>query len=247
MKKILFLLIGAGFLLGLSSCKKDGNGNLNINMKLQYQGEPLVMFEDYAYPDGRTINFSRFSMYMTDLTLGDQLLSDIDFYNLSNSHASLEDANKGYTLSFTDLPEGTYETLSFGEGLTPDLNAMTPDQFDSDHPLAKSSEHWFSWASYIFTKAEGNIDMNNDGVDKETAFALHLGADNAYRYFTFTKDINIEKDETTEVDLIIDLYYLFDGEDRIYPIDENPQIHSLNQMEAVDELSNNIENVFYLN
>jgi len=49
------------------------------------------------------------------------------------------------------------------------------------------------------------------------------------------------------VDLIIDLYYLFDGEDRIYPIDENPQIHSLNQMEAVDELSNNIENVFYLN
>jgi len=216
-------------------------GSLNLNIKLQHNGDPLVMFQPFEYPDGRKIDYTRFSFYASDVKLDDETIAEIDFHNLTNSHASLPFANNGYNWQIDFVPVGNYSTLSFNVGVPADLNSKDPGEFPSGHPLAKPAENWFSWMSYIFMKVEGNIDLDGD-EEMETGVALHTGSDEALRNISLDIPAEIKSNETTTVNLVIDLYQLFDGPDRIFPIEENPQIHSLSQIDAVNELSDNLTN-----
>ena len=59
---------------------------------------PLVMQQDYRYPDGRKVRFTRVSFYISDLTFsGDDravLIKDVDFVDLTSSHSSLNNAQQ---------------------------------------------------------------------------------------------------------------------------------------------------------
>lgn len=217
------------------------SGTLEFNIKLQYQGQPLVIFNDYNYPDGRKMNFTRVSFYTSEMKLNETPINEVEFHNLTNSHSNLELANQGYFWSLENVPTGTYDNLSFNIGVPEALNNRDPGEFPSGHPLAKPAENWFSWMSYIFLKVEGNIDLNNDG-DSETGIALHTGSNEALRRLTIDYPIQVNENENTKINLIFDLYQLFDGPTGLFPIDEYPQIHSLTQLEGVLELSNNLIN-----
>ena len=213
---------------------------LDMNIKLQYDGQPLVMFEDYQYPDGRAINFTRFSIYTTDVKLNDQLIDEVAFHNLTNNNVTIEGAAKGLMVDVGSVPPGNYSKLSFGVGLPEHLNSKQPSEFATGHPLARAAEHWFSWGSYIFTKIEGNLDSNSDGI-KNLPLSLHVGADEAYRNIELDRPLIMRSGETTEVDVIIDVKDILQNGDDIFDIDADPQIHSLDQMSAILELTNNIE------
>jgi hypothetical protein len=58
--------------------------------------------------------------------------------------------------------------------------------------------------------------------------------------------IEIKANETANINLVFDLYDLFNGPTRIYPIEENPQLHSLTQVDAVMEISDNLSNAIHL-
>jgi len=174
-------------------------GSVQLAFKLQYDGAPLVMFEDYAYPDGRAIEFTRFSMYVSDLSIGGSYAEDIAFLNLTNA------------------PSG--------------------------HPLARSGEHWFSWNSYIFLKVEANMDSNGDG-QKDLPIALHIGADDAYRFTEIQRTGEVVSNQDTNEDIIIDLYEFFGGQNVVYNIDETSSIHALSQSEAMLELVSNYSQCF---
>lgn len=216
-------------------------GDLLFNVKLEYQGQPLVIFDDYVYPDGKKLNFTRVSFYTSDLKLDETLVSEVDFHNLTNSHSTAELAEIGYSMLYENVPLGSYSEVSFNIGVPAELNAKDPGEFPSGHPLAKPAENWFSWKSFIFLKIEGNIDFNNDDV-KEAGFALHTGSDEALRKIRIDYPIEVFSSVQREVNLTFDIYDLFNGPERIYPIEEYPQIHSLTQLDGVIELSNNLIN-----
>lgn len=214
-------------------------GDLNLSIKLLYKGEPLVMFQDYEYPDGRTINFSKFSMYTSDVKLDDITVSDVAFHNLTDSHIDLAGATLGYQWMINKIEPNIYSSLKFGVGVNESQNAKDPGVFDSGHPLAKPAEHWFSWSSFIFLKLEANMDSDGDGT-KDLPIALHLGDDEAYRLISLDKNITISSNEITESNITFDLYTFLGGLDNIYDVDSNPQIHSLEQKGAVVELADHI-------
>jgi len=196
-------------------------GSVQLAFKLQYDGAPLVMFEDYAYPDGRAIEFTRFSMYVSDLSIGGSYAEDIAFLNLTNAHADLESAEKGLVVPF----------------------ARVAPNSPSGHPLARSGEHWFSWNSYIFLKVEANMDSNGDG-QKDLPIALHIGADDAYRFTEIQRTGEVVSNQDTNEDIIIDLYEFFGGQNVVYNIDETSSIHALSQSEAMLELVSNYSQCF---
>jgi len=223
-------------------CEGDEEiGSLEITMNLQYQGEPLVMFQDYIYPDGRVINFSRFSTYISELELDDERISDVGFHNLTDSHVDQSSAEAGYSWRIDDVAVGDYSKLNFGVGVNETNNAKDPGTFESGHPLAKPGEHWFSWSSFVFLKLEANMDSNGDGI-KDLPISLHLGADEAYTLLSLDKPTKINSEEVSTINLSMDIFDFLGGDDNTYDIDATPQIHTLDQKGAVIELSENIIN-----
>lgn len=221
------------------------SGSLELNLKLVYDNEPLVMFQDYTYPDGRTLAFTRFSFFTSNISLDDRVISPIAFHNLTNNNALELGAEKGLPYTINNIPAGTYSELNLSIGVPEDLNAMDPGDFSADHPLARSAEHWFSWKSYVFVKVEGNLDSNGDGT-KDLPIALHLGGDDAFRSISYPKNIEIISNQINKQELTIDLYKFFGEGSDLYNIDANPQIHSLSQNDAVVELADKLENTYRL-
>ncbi|MEM9549280.1 MAG: MbnP family protein, partial [Bacteroidota bacterium] len=219
----------------------DPSGTIDFNIKLQYNSEPLVLFEPFIYPDGRSIDFTRISFYISEVTLDDENIVNVEFHNLTDSHATSILASQGYNWTVEGVPPGFFSTLSFNIGVPAELNEKDPGEFPSGHPLAKPSENWFGWKSFVFLKVEGNMDMDGDGT-RETGIALHTGADEALRNISLDNPILINDGERTEIDIVFDVYDLFDGQNRIFPIDDFAQIHSLSQIDAVNELSDNLTN-----
>lgn len=224
--------------------QKFNPGVIDLNIKLEYNGEPLVMFEPYEYPDGKKIEFTRCSFYTSEMQLDEITINEIEFHNLTNAHANLSLAQTGYTYTITNIPIGNYNTISFNIGVPEDLNNRDPGEFPSGHPLAKPAENWFSWMSFIFLKVEGNVDLNDDD-EPETGVALHTGSNVALRNLSIDYPIQVQEGITTNVDLVFDIYELFNGSTRIYPIEENPQIHNLSQLDAVTEISDNLINAIH--
>ncbi len=229
-------------ILTFGSCDEDDKTNVSLIFKLEYGGEPLVMFQDYAYPDGKTIQFTRFSFYLSDLTYRSsedvQEIEPVDFVNLTSSHTDLSSSMEGFQYRTDKVDVSKIEEISFNMGLTESQNQSVPADYASGHPLARPGEYWVAWDSYIFAKIEGWIDLDNDG-EAETGIALHLGSNEVMQ------EINLPVSTTGgTIDIIFDLKSAFEG-DQIYDIEANPQLHSLSQLPAATELARNLSNSIY--
>jgi hypothetical protein len=231
-----------GFLLVIavvfSSCG-DKTGDVALNFKLEYNGEPLVMFEDVEYPDGKSMFFNRFSFYMSELTIGSHTVDEVKLMNLTADHTSLERAMQGTTYMIEDVElEGGNTTISFNIGVPTDVNATAPADYNSSNDLSILEEYWSPWSSYIFSKTEAKIDADGDG-SKEMNVALHLGLNDAFRTVELTTSIDTDGD-TVSKDIVIDLYELFDGPNGIYDVIAVPQIHQTNTLDQINELADNM-------
>jgi len=144
-------------LLSLIACKK-GNQSVDLVFKLSYGDAPLVMLDDYVFPSGELIKFTRFSFYVSDLSVTTDGTSidmvDVDFINLTESHSSPEASSLGYMYSIEEIPAGRLETMDMILGVNSELNKKVPADYDAQHPLAKPGEYWIAWDSYIFMKIE---------------------------------------------------------------------------------------------
>ncbi len=239
MKTLKYLSLVLCLGLFMSSCGDDpkGNGVLDLNYKLRFAGDPLVMLEPYTLPNGLRINFSRVSFYMTDVTLSggdEQVLNTVDYIDLTNSNATTAKSNVGYTHSIT-AQEGQYSILAFLLGVNPVKNAMVPADFSSDNDLSLSQEYWPGWSSYVFIKVEGNIDLDNNG-SFEQGMALHIGGDEALAELQITGDLSVVANSTKTIPITIDLYKML-ALDTVYDLEANPQIHTIEQQDEVIELS----------
>ena len=240
---IIFLTIGLG------SCGKMSDeeaGEINFRIKLVYGEQSLEMFKVYEYPITKDkFLMSRLSFYISELTIhtpnGDFLIKDIDYLNLTNSHTAPLAAN-GLEYKISGVKPGNYTSVDFGIGVPKIYNAKAPKDFRADDILSSSAEYWSAWKSYIFFRPEGQISLNGKPIS-ETSFALHLGADESFKKITLAKSINVVKDQVTNVDIILDMQKFFSGK-TLYDIRQTQQIHSLNQMPLMQQLSENLSTAF---
>lgn len=227
MKKIHFLLLISLSIL-LSSCGGDDNAKLNLVFKLNYDGDPLVMFQDLEYPNGETMQVKRVSFYLSDINVRDEAgittkVSEVEYVDLTDSHIDMNSAVNGYSLDLGELDIEDYNRVSFTIGLSDEQNAGVPEDYSSDNPLSKSGDYWRSWNSYIYVKIEGHMDYNKNGVtDSGEAFALHLGTNEVKR--EFSSDVDKAEDA---VNINIDVRKIFENNQGIYDIAEGSRLHNL--------------------
>lgn len=239
MRIITYLLV-LGAMIIVQGCKEDDTFDLNVNVKLVYDGEPLVMFEDYEYPTGEKMSFSRYSFYLTNVALnhsiGQDQIKDAEYLNFTNQNVDKAGAEQGLTLTFRDIDKKDYDQMFFMVGVDATNNAKTPSDFNSSNPLSRTGEYWPGWQSYVFTKTEGQIDL---GGTERRGFSLHTGGDEANLGF-LVQTPNLGDNSSETVELVIDIKKTFDNNGTIYDIQNNPDIHNTDQKDLVAELVNNL-------
>jgi len=226
-------------LLLIWGCKKDDEGmEASIRLQLLYNGIPMVTQQNYDYPDGKTFVLTKFSSYMTELSLqsgsSEQQIEEVQLINMTETLRTEETSQQGFLIFSGKTKLNSIDQIHFNLGLTPEQNSTIPADHDPGTPLALAGEYWLAWESYIFTKIEGWIDLDGDGM-AEAGVALHLGSDEVMKSFSLQ---NI--DGSNALVIQIDLARIFE-QDKVYDIEANPQIHSLSQIESLRELSNNLE------
>jgi hypothetical protein len=251
MNKFIYLFI---FLLFITSCKDESiqkdSGTLTLLFKLKYGEKDLVMFDSYYYPvTNQKLIFNKFSFYLSDLELKSSIgytkYLDIDYLNLTNAFSTPATSAKGFAYKIEDIGVGAYSSIKFNLGVPKINNDKTPASYSSSNILSNQSEYWIDWKSYIFTRTEGQIDLDNDG-STETGLALHTGGNAALRTIEFPISKTLDKDGNITLEVVIDLKKQF-GENKIYDIENDPQIHSATQVTQVKELIDNLSKSILIN
>jgi len=229
---------------GSFTVNRKVGGDLSLDFNVNYDGQNFKLFENYTYPSGGTIYFTRLSFYMSDIKLssadGTILTKDVDFVNMTSFYENPPSDGSGYSYLIKNIESGSYNNLNFNVGLSNELNENSPSAYPTTHPLGLTSEHWPGWNSYVYFKLEGKIDFESDGTFDDDV-ALHIGGVDNSRNISKDANIIIEDQEQTSINLNFDINKVFvspTGE--IYDIAANPEIHNLNQNDQVIELADNV-------
>ncbi len=205
-------------MLGLFSCVNDSTsdgddlvGNVNVNFKSSFKGQPLLMYENaYNYEAGMDLRFQLFQFYISHLTLisemedtisgGEELvdIALISFKDITSQPA----ANEGIILQVDNIPAGKYKGIKVGIGVADDFNGTQPGDYSAGHPL--SDNYWTAAKGYIFSKIEGNADLNRDGAFTEK-LTFHIGASELYKEKVFIEDFEVKPGTPLSLDFNIDL------------------------------------------
>jgi len=220
---------------------------LGLRFNLTYEGETLLMGKRYIYPTGEEFEFSRFDMYISELSLGQgnnlKLIKEVDYLIMTQTYRDVTSAKDGYLYRIAGIEDGNYDTLQFNIGLTPDMNATTPSDYPINDPLGRSGEYWEGWKSYIFASIEGRINLDTANSDFEQGIALHLGSNDALQEIKLIETIDLFDSKEKIIDINIELKDLFVSKDgEIYDIATTPQTHSLSHIPLIITLSRNLKN-----
>lgn len=194
-----------------ASCGNDNNetASVSLDFKARFGAAPLTMFtRAYAYPEGMNVRFQNFLFYVSDVELiredgSAQKVSEVELISFKNIQDDAA-AQKGIQISKSNIPPGNYKGIRFGIGVAPALNGTQPGDYKPGHPL---TDNYWSWAlGYIFTKIEGNADLDGDGNFNENAkLTFHIGANSLYRTKTFDKNLTVKAGETLRIPFQVDL------------------------------------------
>ena len=246
MASVLLLL-----LLSITSCGDDDDvvGSLNLNFQLKYNDQALVMSPTEVDFKGIPFKILRVSFYISEMALTNASASteilEVDYMDLTESHLTLEDSQKGFNYKINNIPVAVYDGLDFNIGLTEEMNAKEPADYPVESILNVEDEYWRDWSSYIFIKIEGRMDFDGDG-EFEQGIAMHLGSNDAGNSRSFDQTIEIVDGQTAELNLEIDIFDVFDQGAEVYDFRSVPQTHSLNFLDEIKFVSSGLANAITL-
>jgi hypothetical protein len=244
MKQILSLFALALAVFAVGCGNSDDNGGpatteLTLLATGSYGGDPLVMFErTYEYEDNMALQMQLLQTYLSDIALvyeedgteKEELLTDVALVSFGNVFTD-EDAAEGVEVVKMEVPVRNYTGLKIGLGVSPELNATIPPDYDLTHPL--SQNYWEDASSYIFFKVEGNADLDADGQFQDK-LTYHIGGNNNYSTVQFTGAIDLEKGTPKTLALNIDLQkILIKGDGTYWDFREGQFAHSTTSPAAV--------------
>ena len=235
--KNLTLLVGlaAAFLTLASSCDKEEpaivqTAAVDLQFTASFEGAPLVMFQPYDYRNNQKVYFTRFSFYLSDLSLkseagGLSKVTDIKYIDFS-AYKDAAAAASGYTYQINGVPVGKYSGAEMAIGVPADLNRTTPAAYAATHPLAETSEYWSGWKSYIFFKVEGVADLDGDGTF-EQPIVYHGGTDDLLKTVQVSGDYDINEGLYNLVHFDFDLKKLLISSTEYVDIEKYPSDHDI--------------------
>ena len=174
MKKITLLLFLAISLFVNFSCEKtlpiEDVTDLELTFKGKFGNQTFLINDPSFTFNDMNIRFDQFNFYISNVVLvrettGGQEeteLIEIDFVDLSFRPSELDEAEAGVTISVKNVPVGEYDGIKIGLGVPADLNKNTWGDFGEGHPLRRVEHHWAAWESFIFSKTEASLDVDND-------------------------------------------------------------------------------------
>jgi hypothetical protein len=145
---------------------------------------------------------------MSNITLNNTSISK----NVKDVHLFRLDEPNTMNLEVT-APNGNYESVSFGLGLTPELNSTEPSDYTPDHPLGLNQNTYWPMlsGSYIFVKIEGKMDTSQ--TSSFYPLTYHLAHEDLFRAMDFQKSISLDVNNTASLQFNIDLSELFTNVD----------------------------------
>jgi len=250
MKYISYLSVLTLMLFSACDEKQNINGvddvtSVDITFKAKYGSDDFIINNVYEY-NGDQIRISNVQFYVSEVSLGTQdngsEVDEVEFVDFSLITNAAMAAEGLVIAQSSGIPVGDYPGLNLGIGVIPDLNAETPDQFASTHPLSRTSMYWADWNSYIFLKLEGTMDTDGDGMFDDVNFVYHVGSDPTYESVNINKGISLAKDQAMDLVVELDIEKLFVRDGAYLDIEAKPMIHNVNQMETGHYLMDNFVN-----
>ena len=182
------------------SCIYD---NLNLQFNLKNNERAFSRYDTLNFNEG-SFRVENITFYMSNITLNNTSISK----NVKDVHLFRLDEPNTMNLEVT-APNGNYESVSFGLGLTPELNNTEPSDYPTDHPLGlNQNTYWPMLASsYIFVKIEGKMDTSQ--TSSFYPLTYHLSHEDLFRALDFPKSISLDENNTATLQFNIDLSKLF--------------------------------------
>ncbi|MEM6398466.1 MAG: MbnP family protein [Bacteroidota bacterium] len=220
------------------------DATVTVNFRATFGNEDLEIFSDrydYADQDSRLL-ISLFQFYMSDLQLvptdgGEPItLTEIELVRWNNSTDPSE-----LSFSYDGIPDGSYN-IQFGLGVKPELNNRNPNEFAADFVL-NENEFWNENARYVFTKIEGNAELENDDMF-DTALSYHLGKNDFYTTLQWPgtdATIDVSSELNNEVDFTVDILRMMAESETSFTDfrdEANQIIHNPNSPIAAQQWSN---------
>jgi len=246
MKKFIPFLLLLAFTVQFS-CDPDPTFEDTTDVELFFKGkfgnETLLINTEYDF-ENDPMRFDQFNFFISNVVLVKEIngsleeteLTEIDFVELSYKPSEVDDAQRGFRVIAKNIPIGDYSAIRIGLGVPTDYNKTSPDDYGSAHPLRRSSHFWPAWESFIFSKTEAKIDIDNDGGFTHK-LSYHTGSDEAYRTKFMAKDITLKEGSTTQVVFEIDAKKMFDNID----VMTETGTHNITDMDIVNKLMDNLE------
>jgi len=246
MKKVLFSLSLIAVLMSSCGDEKSSEYSANLIVKAVYDGQPLVMYDEYDYEDSQLF-FSRLDFFMNSIELVDEdnvryPLADIEFINFTDDNNNLEAATAGTQLKYDiNKPSADVKSISFGIGVDSGTNATLPADYGSDSPLSQTGYYWPNWDSFIFMKLQGQYDENANG-EFGLQFLFHTGTDAQHRALDLPVTLNFDSENSADIVLELDFKKMFEINNGYYDIKTNPVNHDPSNEVPMLMLANNLSN-----
>ncbi len=219
MRKLLPILVLLFMAVSLDSCKKDEEepcpnttdmGTLRVSFTSTVGGDSLVLFDRYTDQLDRGYNIERLKFYITNSMLSfDGNAFELDSIRL------IDFENTASLVKEYELEAGTYSSLQFGVGLDADRNARHPSEFPDSHPMADIQGMFWDWSiNYKFVLIEGRTAINSTASYGDI-YAYHTGLNEMYTERTFDGNIDIIKNQVTEIKVNLDIEKIFFGSDTL--------------------------------
>ncbi|HOY15142.1 MAG TPA: hypothetical protein PLY70_18475, partial [Saprospiraceae bacterium] len=93
----------------ITSCgdKEQNDGKVDVKFVLKYNNQPLEMLKDYQYPDGKSVMFNKFSLFISNLSFvganGETTSEGVRMVNFTNVNSTQSGALLGTTVRLEGL------------------------------------------------------------------------------------------------------------------------------------------------
>lgn len=176
------LILGSVLMLVLFSCKKDEpstvvdppvttniTGNIVLEFKPKVDTTLLVFGKKYLNLNNDSFSVSKFNYFISNIAFVNS--DNVVVKEVDSFHLIKHESGKIFTLNISNIPIGSYKSISFTLGVDSARNVSGVQSGDLDPSI--SSDMFWGWnTGYIFLKLEGNAPKVSASNKR---FEYHIG------------------------------------------------------------------------
>lgn len=208
------------------TCKRDPDvpsaphGYVKLSVVPTWNGAPFDKTVIYHNANDKRVQVSLVKFYLSPFTLTGSKAAEL-------FDADLFDVTDGPVSRVMEAPIGHYTGTQFGLGLPYDLNHGDITTIDPNAPLGNNSGMYWSWATlYRFCLFEGHFDNDASATGLPPFnFSFHTGMDTLYRTVTLPTQLDVTKDDTTRLQVNVDVARFFTNGSDTLDLAQNAYFH----------------------